>query len=137
MSTGIARHRRGLTFDDFLAQVGEEQKAELLDGVIHVASPENVGHNFLEFWLARVVAEFVDEHDLGHVTLANIAFRLKDGRAVEPDFAFIAKRRLGILKGGYAEGAPDLAVEIVSPDSVRRDYVLKRGYYEVAGVREY
>jgi Uma2 family endonuclease len=35
------------------------------------------------------------------------------------------------------EGAPDIAVEIVSPDSIQRDYELKRQKYEQAGVPEY
>src|SRR5262249_376737 len=35
------------------------------------------------------------------------------------------------------EGGPDLAVEIVSPDSVDRDYVKKRALYERSGVDEY
>jgi len=35
------------------------------------------------------------------------------------------------------DGAPDLAVEIVSPDTVSRDYEDKRVRYEQAGVREY
>jgi Uma2 family endonuclease len=35
------------------------------------------------------------------------------------------------------EGHPDLAIEIVSPDSVERDYEEKRQKYEEAGVPEY
>jgi Uma2 family endonuclease len=38
---------------------------------------------------------------------------------------------------GYINGPPALAVEIVSPDSVGRDYVQKRAIYEEAGVCEY
>jgi Uma2 family endonuclease len=38
---------------------------------------------------------------------------------------------------GYIDGPPALALEIVSPDSVQRDYLQKRALYEQAGVREY
>lgn len=38
---------------------------------------------------------------------------------------------------GYIDGPPALAIEIVSPDSVDRDYVQKRAIYEQAGVPEY
>ncbi|MBI1899872.1 MAG: Uma2 family endonuclease [Planctomycetia bacterium] len=137
MSTGIARRWGGLTFDDFMSQVGEDQKAELLDGVIHVASPENFDHNDLESWLGCLLKLFAAKRKLGKVNMGKVAFRLKEGRGVEPDVSFISKRRLSIIRGGYADGPPDLAVEIVSPESVRRDYVLKRRYYEEAGVREY
>ncbi len=46
--------------------------------------------------------------------------------------------RLGYGSAAVAtSSAPDLAIEIVSPDSVDRDYDLKREIYEKAGVREY
>ena len=35
------------------------------------------------------------------------------------------------------EGAPDLAIEIVSPESVERDYEKKRQQYQQAGIPEY
>src|SRR5262249_61081553 len=37
----------------------------------------------------------------------------------------------------FIDSASDLAVEIVSPDSVGRDYVQKRAIYERSGVLEY
>jgi Uma2 family endonuclease len=44
---------------------------------------------------------------------------------------------MGAIKRAYVEGPPDVAVEIVSPDSVDRDYEDKRYHYEAAGVQEY
>ena len=38
------------TFDDFSAIVREDQKADLIDGVIHVASPDNVAHFEINSW---------------------------------------------------------------------------------------
>jgi Uma2 family endonuclease len=37
---------------------------------------------------------------------------------------------------GFIDGAPALAIEIVSPDSVDRDYVRMLAIYEEAGVAE-
>jgi Uma2 family endonuclease len=65
-----------------------------------------------------------------------VGFRLDDKNAPEPDIAFVAKERAQ-SKGGYFEGAPDLALEIVTPDSKQRDYELKRQLYERFGVQEY
>ena len=45
--------------------------------------------------------------------------------------------RLHLVKGGYVNGPPDLAIEIVSPDSIERDYGKKRKQYERFGVEEY
>jgi Uma2 family endonuclease len=54
---------------------------------------------------------------------------------VEPDLLVICSREKIRMRCLY--GAPDLAVEIVSPSSRRKDMILKTHKYEHAGVREY
>ncbi|MCH7812419.1 MAG: Uma2 family endonuclease [Planctomycetes bacterium] len=125
------------TFADFLELIREDQKADLLDGVICMASPENIDHNDLVLWLGKVIGLFIEERRLGKVTINRVAYRLSPKNAPEPDLAFVKTERLSIIKPGYVDGAPDLAVEIVSPDSVERDYHEKRRRYEEAGVAEY
>ncbi|NPB03214.1 MAG: Uma2 family endonuclease, partial [Thermotogae bacterium] len=56
---------------------------------------------------------------------------------VQPDIVFIAKENLKNVKGGRLFGAPDLVVEIVSPQTVRRDTFVKKRLYAEAGVKEY
>lgn len=130
--------RPGLySFADFLELVREDQKADLLDGVIHMASPENTDHNKLVLWLATILGQYVEGHDLGQVTVNKVAFRLAPKTAPEPDIGFVAAERVECIKHGYVDGPPDLAIEIVSPDSYDRDYHEKRRVYEQAGVREY
>ena len=55
----------------------------------------------------------------------------------EPDVMFISNERLEFLKNAYLDGAADLAVEVVSPESVARDRGDKFQEYEQGGVREY
>ena len=50
---------------------------------------------------------------------------------------FVARERSGLVHRTYLDGPPDLVVEIVSPDSVARDYREKYLDYQAAGVREY
>ena len=125
------------TFSDFLELIREDQKADLLDGVIYLASPENADHNDLLRWLTIVLGQFIEERKLGRLTINKVAYRLSDRTAPEPDLAFVATNRIDRIKPGYVDGPPDLAVEIVSPDSVDRDYEEKRRRYEAAGVLEY
>ncbi|MDB5391578.1 MAG: hypothetical protein JWM11_7224 [Planctomycetaceae bacterium] len=42
-----------------------------------------------------------------------------------------------MAKRSHLEGSPDLAIEIVSPDSIARDWREKFLEYEAAGVKEY
>jgi Uma2 family endonuclease len=125
------------TYEDFCAIVGEDQKADLIDGVIYLASPDNTDANEIFMWLGFLMDLFVEECQLGQVYGSRVATRFDDKTAPEPDILFVSKKHLGRVKRGGVEGAPDVAVEIVSPDSIDRDYNLKRQKYEAAGVAEY
>jgi Uma2 family endonuclease len=88
-------------------------------------------------WLFGLIDHFVEVHDLGQVFVWRVAFRLAEDQAPEPDLAFVRKGHLRRVRRGHVEGPPDLAVEIVSPDSIERDYVQKREQYRRGGVPEY
>jgi Uma2 family endonuclease len=128
---------KGYTFADFCALIREDQKASLIDGVIYMDSPDNTDANKLLVWLGTLISLFVQIRILGEVFVSRVAFRLDDRNGPEPDLAFVRKNRLHLVKRGYVNGPPDLGVEIVSPDSVQRDYKDKRGQYERAKMPEY
>jgi Uma2 family endonuclease len=134
---GIETNGKGYTFEDFCFLIKEDQKADLIDGVIYMSSPENTDANTLLVWLLRLIGDFVEERGLGNVYASRVAFRLGETQGPEPDIAFVRTDRLHIVERGHVKGAPDLAIEIVSPDSVERDYLLKREQYRQAGVPEY
>jgi Uma2 family endonuclease len=133
----LARRTGDVTFEEFCDRIREDQKADLIDGVIYMASPENLDANHLFIWLVRLIADFVEERALGAVYGSRVAFRLEEKSGPEPDIAFVRKDRLGQEQRGYFDGPPDLAIEIVSPESVERDFVTKREKYEAHGVSEY
>jgi Uma2 family endonuclease len=125
------------TFKDFCFLVKDGEKADLIDGVIYMASPDNTDANELFMWLGGLIADFAEAKDLGKVYGSRVAYRLNDTNSPEPDIGFVSKERLHLVLRGHVEGPPDLAIEIVSPESVERDYEKKRTQYEEAGVREY
>ncbi|MBI3823396.1 MAG: Uma2 family endonuclease [Planctomycetes bacterium] len=129
--------RDSITFDDFCFLVKEGQKADLIDGVIYMASPDNTDAYRLNKWLLGVLDDFTIELDLGEMFGFRIAFRLDDTNSPEPDIAFLKKARLALVKRGFIDGFPDAAFEIVSPESIERDYKKKRRQYEKHGVGEY
>ncbi len=125
------------TYDDFCVLVKDGQKADLIDGVIYMASPDNTDANRINGWLYALILLFVQKKKLGEVYFSRVACRFDAYNAPEPDIIFVRKERAQAIKRGGVEGHPDLAVEIVSPDSVDRDYEKKREKYEEAGVPEY
>ena len=54
-----------------------------------------------------------------------------------PDLAFYGKDRIGLQRDTYIDGAPDLAVEVLSPRTAHRDVGVKFVEYEQHGVEEY
>lgn len=127
---------KAFRFADFCLLTGD-RKADLIDGVIYMASPDNTDAADLFMWFGGLMEYYVEFKELGKVYGSRVAFRLNDRNSPEPDIAFICKRRLHLVHRGHVAGAPDLAAEIVSPESVQRDYEAKRDLYQKAGVREY
>src|SRR3954452_5728404 len=89
------------TFEDFCFLVKEDQKADLIDGVIYMASPENTDANLLFMWLGRVIGLYVEEKDLGEVYGSRVALRLDNRNGPEPDLGFVRKDRLHLVERGH------------------------------------
>lgn len=88
---------------------------------------------------ARLLA-FVVEHALGYVFDSSTGFRWPGRKPGEknlrsPDVSFVAVGRFPNEEPpvGFVEFAPDVAVEILSPDDRRRDVLEKVGEYLDAG----
>ncbi|NOZ05216.1 MAG: Uma2 family endonuclease [Chloroflexi bacterium] len=125
-----------MSYEAFLASFDEDTYAEWVNGEIIMMSPANDRHQDLSGFLESVLRSFVETHDLGIVRSAPFQMRLADtGR--EPDLLFVAQEHLDRLRKMYLDGPADLAVEIVSPESMGRDRGEKFYEYEAAGVREY
>jgi len=139
MTTRLRKRRRTgpYTFEDFCEIIGDDQKADLIDGVIYMASPDNTDANKLFLWLASLMNIYARKKKLGEVFGSRVALRLAEEHGPEPDIAFVRTEHLDRVQRGFVAGAADLAVEIVSPESVERDYVHKRELYQEYGISEY
>ena len=123
MKTRLRKRGRAgsYTFEDFCEIIRGDQKADLIDGVIYMASPENTDANDLFGWLFLVMRGYARRTKQGRVFGSRVALRLSAEDGPEPDIAFVRTEHLDRVKRGHVAGAADLAVEIVSPDSVERD----------------
>jgi len=122
---------------DFLAWCGDEARAEWVDGKVLMMSPASRVHARLARFLTSVLGDFVDERELGEVLGTEYQARLNPVIRRTPDVLFVAQAGLARLLPQHLEGPADLIMEIVSPDSVERDWQHKYREYQAAGVREY
>jgi Uma2 family endonuclease len=107
---------------------------ELDEGELITMPPAGEEHGYLEGRLYRALANFVEERSLGRVYTGDTGFRLADHTVRSPDVAFVRQDRVAALRStGFAKGAPDLAVEILSPSNTVRQLMRKVRQYFAAG----
>ena len=129
--------KRLWTFDEMLAELGESNlPVELWNGEIIMSPTPVPNHQRIVFRFATLLREFVQPRELGEVFLSPLDVILSQHRVVQPDVFFISKARLNLVTD-RVRCAPDLALEVVSEGSWRRDRVDKKDLYEQFGVREY
>ncbi len=110
---------------------------ELLDGE-HVVTPSpNLRHQVLLLRLARRVADSLDTSRAGQVFVAPLDVVFSNFDLTEPDLLYVSNERRQVLTKKNVQGAPDLAVEILSASTAHRDRGAKQQIYERFGVREY
>ncbi|MCC7451806.1 MAG: Uma2 family endonuclease [Anaerolineae bacterium] len=122
-------------FERFVALPENADKTfELIGGEI-VEVPSNPYSSKIAMRFGRHIGNFVDEHDLGHVTGADGGYKVS-GERYAPDVGFIAKSRQAELPDyeGCNPLAPDLAVEVVSPSDSQEQLLTKVANYLAAGM---
>jgi Uma2 family endonuclease len=108
-----------LTADDLLHLNIPDKRTELVRGVLVVREPAGYRHGEVAGRIAKSVMDHVDRNDLGRVLAAETGFTLfTDPDTVRaPDVAFVSQARLpDPPPSGFAMLAPDLVVEVLSPD---------------------
>lgn len=128
---------KGYTTVDIEA-LPEGERAELIDGEMFRMDTPSLTHQDLLVKL-MIEIELYIRANKGKCKMIPAPFGVyikKDNRNyVEPDISVICDRDKLDQKGCH--GAPDWAVEILSPSSVKMDCVRKVKLYQEAGVREY
>jgi len=128
---------RRWTFDELAAELPESNlPTELWDGELIMSPAPSFLHQEIVDRFHDLLKAWVRRHHLGKTGIAPLDMVLTTRRATQPDVVFIANEHLGIIKERIM-GAVDLAAEILSPESRRRDRIDKRDLYEQHGVREY
>jgi Uma2 family endonuclease len=123
--------------DEYLAQYAETFH-EWGDGVVIKMSPVTRRHDALSTYLRMTLEAYLGLNPIGKVLSRPFAMRLDAiGRIREPDIQIILNENPGQLTDTAMIGPADICIEVVSPESVARDYGEKFNEYEKAGVREY
>ena len=125
-----------MSLAEFLDLPRQEQRCELIDGVVYMAAFPVPDHQFLATVLTTHLALQILETGLGIVyQVAGVV--VSDNSALGPDIVVVRQERVGIIGRTVIDGGPpDIVVEVLSSDR-RADLVRKRELYEAAGIPEY
>lgn len=131
----IAHDKQKYTVEDYL-QLPDDERVELIDGELVMCPAPKWSHQQIVGKLYYKLVTWNNESKAGEVGLSPTDVILSRYDAVQPDLLFVARERTDII-GDRVRGAPDWAVEILSPGSEKRDLVVKKDLYAKHGVREY
>ncbi len=122
----------------FMALPDDECRYEIVNGELVVMGNSGALHGYISIVLSSALFAIVSSQKLGVLFDSSTAFKMKNGNKRSPDISFFAKERFqGIedLPIGFLEGAPDLAVEILSPGNTVEEISTKLVEYFENGTR--
>ena len=124
-----------MSYEEFLDWANEDTLAEWVNGEVIMTSPVSRRHQDIKGFLSTMLRIVVEQHDLGVLLDSPFHMKMENGR--EPDLLFISNRNMHCLRNTYLDGPADLAVEVLSPESIGRDRGDKFYEYARGGVPEY
>jgi Uma2 family endonuclease len=128
-----------MTADELLKLPRGRFRYELIKGELRTMSPAGDEHSIVIMKLAVPLGHHVQTNKLGVIYGAQTGFKIATGPDTvrAPDIAFVNRARIeqtGVYKG-FRPGAPDLAVEVLSPGDTVEEVEEKTAEWLAAGAR--
>ena len=116
----MAVTHKPITAEELLDLPEDGLRRELVRGEVRPVAPAGNVHGRTAINVSTPLDQFVRAHDLGVIFAAETGFKIGSNPDTvrAPDVAFVRRERVeaaGEIEG-YWPGAPDLAVEVVSPN---------------------
>ena len=135
----MALTKRGMTAEELLRLPDDGLRHELVYGELRTMAPSGGEHGWVASNAHDSLSPFVRSRQLGHAFAAETGFLLARNPDLvrAPDVAFVRQERVEVVGRvrGYWPGAPDLAVEVVSPHDRPAEVEEKVGTWLAHGTR--
>jgi Uma2 family endonuclease len=126
-----------LTYEDYAALPHDGKRYELHEGELSPMGAPSVRHQLIIGNLYSIFRAYVLAVGRGQVLLSPLDCIMSDITVVQPDLVYVDETRRRLLSERALEGAPTLAVEILSPWSRHIDRGVKMRLYARHGVEWY
>jgi Uma2 family endonuclease len=128
---------RLVTADEFETLAAGDHRCELVDGRVVRMTPVGFRHGRVVMAFGLLLGAHVKARKLG-VVCTEVGFQLTSNPDTvrAPDLAFVEQTRIPTTDPkGFWRGAPDMAIEVLSPDDRRSDIEIKIDECLARGVR--
>ena len=125
------------TSDMYAALPDDGRCYEVVRGVLMMSPAPESAHQGIIQRISSYLDERVFVPRLGLVFTNPIDVVLSSRTTVQPDVLVVLKKHVNRVQPKRILGAPDLAVEVISPSSATYDRLVKYSVYEQVGVPEY
>ncbi len=129
-----------LTVKDLDFMPDDDNRYELIGGEILVSRAPHYNHQLITTNLTGAFFNYLKDNPIGKF-MPTVGIIFSEFEAAIPDIVFLTNESFAKISDpdGKFYGAPDLAIEILSPgkENIRRDRILKLNTYSKFGVKEY
>jgi Uma2 family endonuclease len=125
------------TYDDYAALPDDENRYEIVNGVLIMAPAPSPEHQSITVRIAYSMFPHIDLAGIGKLFTAPIDVDLGPKNVYQPDLVVILNAHLDRVTEKKIIGAPDLVVEVASPSTAAYDRLTKYEKYAQAGITEY
>jgi Uma2 family endonuclease len=125
-----------VTADDYRLMPEGGPRYQLIGGELFMSPSPSRYHQSVVSNIYFLIRGFIEVNPLGRVYMAPLDVHLSEHDVFQPDLLFVSNAHAAIQVDEGIHGAPDLAVEVLSPSTARIDKEPKRKTYAAQGVEE-
>ncbi|ACV64081.1 protein of unknown function DUF820 [Desulfofarcimen acetoxidans DSM 771] len=128
---------KNVTYEEFLKMDNSDDRLEYINGEVYLQSAPSVEHQsavtnlsteFGIYLKGKKCRHFVEPFDV-------VLQDKKEKHRVQPDITIICDKS-GLNENNYT-GVPTIAIEVLSPSTSSKDYIIKMDLYMRFGIQEY
>lgn len=121
-----------MTYDEYMAMPDDGRLYELIEGELVDRPKVTPAHQRVALNILVALQSAPGEAFIGPLDIA-----LSQDTVLDPDGMLITPERASIIGPLNIQGAPDIVIEVMLPETRERDEGVKRRLYERYGVNEY
>jgi Uma2 family endonuclease len=128
------------SFEDYCCyNDNTDNRYELVDGKLEIMTPPSFRHLLIADKIRAILNEAIATEKLSLFCLPEMGVRTGGRKSRIVDLVLVSRHQVleSLEQSAICETPPVLVIEIVSPDSIQRDYRYKRSEYAALEIPEY